>query len=143
MLQLDISLVYQIVLFAVLWLVLKRWWFDPALAVVRERTLRSEGALAEARAVREEAARLRREHEQALAQARLEAQREVQEILRASEQEQRRLIEEATTDAEQTLRAARARIAEDIAAARRSLHGEVDALAQEVARVVLGRPVRS
>jgi len=141
MLQLDASLVYQIVLFVALWLLLKRLWFDPAMAVLKERTVRSEGAIAEARKVREEAERLRRDHEAALAQARVEAQREVQEILRASEQEQRRLIDEATAEAQQTLADARVRIAEDVAAARKHLRADVDGIAREIARAVMGRTV--
>jgi F-type H+-transporting ATPase subunit b len=141
MLALDASLVYQIVLFVALWLILKRLWFDPAMAVVKERARRSEGALAEARTVREEAERMRREHAAALAEARAEAQREVQEIMRAAEQEQRRLVDEANASAQKTLTEVRARVAEDVDAARQSLRADVDAIARQIAHAVLGRAV--
>lgn len=141
MLALDASLVYQIVLFVALWLVLKRLWFDPAMVVVKERAKRSEGAVAEARAAREEAEHLRRDHTAALEQARVEAQREVQEMMRAAEQEQRRLIEEANADAQKALADVRARVAEDVAAARQTLRADVDGIAREIARTVLGRAV--
>jgi F0F1-type ATP synthase membrane subunit b/b' len=42
----DYTFVVQIALFVALWIVLKRFWFDPALRIVRERAARSEGAIA-------------------------------------------------------------------------------------------------
>src|SRR5262245_58158627 len=91
----DYTFLLQIVLFVVLWVVLKRLWFDPALRVIRERAARSEGAVAEARAVQADAERLRGEHAAALDQARDEAHRETQEILRTAETEQKRLLDDA------------------------------------------------
>src|SRR5579883_2181145 len=89
MLKPEPAFYIQIVLFVGLWWVLRRWWFEPALRVIRERATRSEGALAEARAVEAEAERLAREHAAALDRARHEAERDVQEILRAAEAEHR------------------------------------------------------
>src|SRR5579875_1376170 len=136
MLKPEPAFYIQIVLFVGLWWVLRRWWFEPALRVIRERATRSEGALAEARAER-----LAREHAAALARARHEAERDVQEILRAAEAEQRRTIAEATAEAERMLAEARGRIAEEVAAARRELHGQVRVIARAVAEKVLGRTV--
>jgi F-type H+-transporting ATPase subunit b len=90
----------QIVIFLVLWAVLRRLWFQPVALVLRERTARSEGAVAEAEAVRSEADRLRAEHARAIDEARTAAQRDVQEILRAAEAEQKRIVAEAHADAE-------------------------------------------
>src|SRR6266446_1363426 len=81
MLNVDYTLLVQIPIFIILWMLLKRFWFDPALRIIRERTARSEGAIAEARAIQADAERLRAEHAAALDQARAEAAREVQEIL--------------------------------------------------------------
>src|SRR5881628_507019 len=91
----DYTFLVQIAIFLVLWLVLKRLWFDPALRIVRARRARSEGAIAEARALQAEAERMRAEHAAALDDARAEAEREVQEIVRHAEIEQRRLIGDA------------------------------------------------
>jgi F-type H+-transporting ATPase subunit b len=141
MLKPEPAFYIQIVLFVGLWWVLRRWWFEPALRVLRERATRSEGALAEARAVEAEAARLAREHAAALDRARHEAERDVQEILRAAEAEQKRTIAEATAEAERMLAEARGRIAEEVATARRELHGQVRVIARAVAEKVLGRAV--
>jgi F-type H+-transporting ATPase subunit b len=137
----DQTFLIQIVLFVALWLVLKRWWFEPALRVLRERTARSEGAIREAQAVQAEVERLRREHAAALEVAKAEAQREVQDMIRAAETEHKRVVSEASAEANRTLTEARAQIAEQVAAARRDLRGQVQDIAREVTRKVLGRAV--
>ncbi len=141
MLELNYSLALQVVLFLVLWAVLKRFWFEPAMRVIKERARRSEGEIEKARALEAEVARLRQEHEGAVQRARNEAQREVAEIMRRAEAEQKQLIAEANQDAQRTLTDVRSRVAEDIAAARKSLSDDVGSLAGEIARRVLGRTV--
>ena len=137
----DYTFLLQIVLFVALWVILKRLWFDPALRIIRERTGRSEGAIAEARAVQADAERLRVEHAAALDRARDEAHREMQEIVRGAETTQKRLLDEARADAQRTLGEARSRIAEEVADARRALRAEAEVIAREVVQKVLGRPV--
>jgi len=139
--KLQLPFFVQVPLFLALWMVLHRLWIGPALKVIHERAKRSEGAIAEARSVQAEAERLRTEHAAALAETRTEVQREVQEMLRQAEVEQRRLIETATGDAHRYLSDARTQIAEEVATARRTLRGEVQTIAREVARTILGRAV--
>ncbi len=138
---LQLPFFVQVPLFLALWMVLYRLWFGPALKVIHERAKRSEGAIAEARTVQAEAERLRAEHAAALAATRVEAQREVQEMLRQAEVEQRRVIDTATQEAHRHLAEARSQIAEEVATARRSLRSEVEAIAREVARTIVGRAV--
>lgn len=141
MLELNYSLVLQIVLFVALWAALKRFWFDPAMRLLAERQRHSEGEVEKARVLEAEVERLRREHNAALQRARSEVQREVAEIMRHAEAEQKQLLAQASEDAQRTLASIRARVAEDVAAARKSLSAEVGAIAHEVARQVLGRTV--
>jgi F-type H+-transporting ATPase subunit b len=141
MLELNYSLVLQIVLFVALWVALKRLWFDPAMRLLAERQRRSEGEVEKARALEAEVERLRREHSAALQRAKSEAQREVAEIMRQAEAEQKQLIAQATEDAGRMLTEMRSRVAEDVAAARKSLSAEVGVIAREVARQVVGRAV--
>lgn len=136
----DITFYIQIGLFVILWMALKRLWFDPALRIIQERAARSGGALAEARSLEAEVAGLRREHALAIETAKGEAQREMQDILRRAEAEQKRLIEGARDEARRTLAEARSRVAEEVAAARRTLQDSAGEIAQLVARKVLGRP---
>ncbi len=51
----DWTFLFQIFLFLVLWIFLKRLLFDPVLSVLEGRKGRSEGTLEEARRSREEA----------------------------------------------------------------------------------------
>jgi F-type H+-transporting ATPase subunit b len=137
----DYTFVVEIVIFVVLWLVLRRFWFAPALRIIHERTRRSEGAIEEARAIQAEAERLRAEHAAALDQARSEAQREMQDVLRAVEAEQKQQLAEARDDAQRTLTEVRARISEEVTAARAGLREQAREIARDVARVILGRAV--
>ena len=141
MLELNYSLALQIVIFLILWAALKSLWFDPAMRVIKERTRRSEGEVAKARALEGEVARLRQEHDTAVQRARADAQREVADIIRRAEAEQKQLIAQANEDAQRTLNEVRVRVAEDIAGARRTLQDEVGTIAREVAHQVLGRAV--
>jgi F-type H+-transporting ATPase subunit b len=134
-------LVPIVILFVVLWVLMRRWWIEPALQLLKERSARSEGAMREAQAVQAEAERLRQQHAAALGETRAEAQREVQDILRAAEAEHKRLVTEAAEDAQRVLSEVRGRISEEIAAARRALQGDVNLIARDVAAKVLGRAV--
>ena len=141
MLDLNYSLAVQALIFVALWLALKWLWFDPALRVLKERSARSQGQVAVARELEAEVARLRQEHDVAIRQAKAETQREVAEMLRRAEAEQKQLIAHANEDAQHTLADVRGRVAEEVAGARKSLTGDVGAIAHEVARVVVGRAV--
>jgi F-type H+-transporting ATPase subunit b len=141
MLDLNYSLAVQAALFVALWLVLKWLWFDPAMKLIAERAIRSEGQVQEARALEAEIEKLRSERQAALQQARTEAQREVADIMRRAEAEQKQLIAQATDEAQRTLAEIRGRVAEEVAVARRTLSADVGTLAREVARKVLERAV--
>lgn len=131
----------QIVLFVGLWVALKRLWFEPALKVITAREKRSHGAVAEAKRVQADAERMRREHATAIDQAKVEAQREVQNMLRQAETEQRQIIARATEEAQRTVGEVREIVARDVAEARQRLQGDVRSIAAEVAKIVLGRAV--
>jgi F-type H+-transporting ATPase subunit b len=129
----------QFALFVALWAVLKRFWFDPALRIIQERKQRSEGAIVEARKIQAEVERLRQEQAAVLAQARAEAHREMQEMLRAADGEQKKLIDDARAEAQRTIDDVRTRLAEDVANARRTLRDAAGEIARLVAAKVLGR----
>ena len=135
------TLLVQAAIIVVLWIVLGRLWFGPALRVIRERSARSEGALEKARAIQAEAEALRARHASAIEEARTDAQRDMEEVIRGAEADQRKLIGEARDEAQRVLTDARGKIAEDVAAARQELRSQADHIAREVARKVLGRSV--
>jgi F-type H+-transporting ATPase subunit b len=135
------TLLVQATIIVVLWVVLGRLWFGPAMRVIRERSARSEGALEKARAIQAEAEALRARHAAAIEEARAESQKESEEVWRAADAEPRKLLGEARDEAQRVLTDARGRIAEEVASARQELRKQADHIAKEVARTVLGRPV--
>jgi len=135
------TLLVQATIIVVLWVVLGRLWFGPAMRVIRERGARSEGALEKARAIQAEAETLRARHAAAIEEARAESQKDTEEIMRAADAEQRKLLGEARDEAQRVLTDARGRIAEEVASARQELRKQADHIAKEVARTVLGRSV--
>lgn len=137
----DYTFVVQIVLFLVLWQILRRMWFEPALRIMRERVRRSEGAIAEARAIQADVERLRAEHTTKLDAARSEAAQEMREMLQRAEAEQKRMLLEAHEDAHRTLSEMRVRIAEEVTVARAALREQARAIARDAVRVILGRAV--
>jgi F-type H+-transporting ATPase subunit b len=130
------TLLVQATIIVVLWVVLGRLWFGPAMRVIRERSARSE-----ARAIQAEAEALRARHAAAIEEARTESQKETEEIMRAADAEQRKLLGEARDEAQRVLTDARGRIAEEVASARQELRKQADQIAKDVARTVLGRSV--
>jgi F-type H+-transporting ATPase subunit b len=135
------TLLVQATIIVVLWVVLGRLWFGPAMRVIRERSARSEGALEKARAIQTEAEALRARHAAAIDEARAESQKETEEVMRAADAEQRKLLGEARDEAQRVLTDARGRIAEEVATARQELRKQADHIVKEVARTVLGRSV--
>ena len=110
MISVDLSLVVQIVLFLILWSILRRVLFGPVGRLMAERERRTEGAHAEARALSDEGKALQEQYDAAIAKARAEGEAIKGEI---REEAQR---------------------ARNVIAA-----GNAEALAQEMAEKVLGR----
>jgi F-type H+-transporting ATPase subunit b len=132
-------LIIEATIFVVLWIVLNRLWFGPAMRVIHERNTRSAGALEKARTIQAEAETLRARHAAAIEEARADAHRDMEEVIRAAHAEQRKVIGDARDEAHRVLTDARGKIAEEVAAARQELRAQAESIAKEVARKVLGR----
>ena len=65
----DYTIVYQIILFLILWAILSKVLFHPYLALLDERERKTAGALREASDLEREGERLRVEYEEKIAQA--------------------------------------------------------------------------
>jgi F-type H+-transporting ATPase subunit b len=132
-------LLVQAAIFVVLWFLLARLWFGPAMRLIHERNARSAGAIEKANAVQAEAEALRARHATAIEDARAEAHRDMEQLVRGAQAEQRKAIEAAHDEAHRVLTDARGKIAEEVAAARQELRNQAEQIANEVARKVLGR----
>ena len=141
MLSIDQSLIFQAVLFLALWMFLRKFLFEPHLAVMQQRTQRSEGALKEAQQVRADAESIEERYKSQLAQTRTGTMQQVDTVYRAAEEQVKALTDAARTEANQTLATMRVSLQQEIAAAKQDLEARVPEFARTIAEKLLGRPL--
>ena len=141
MLSIDQSLIFQAVLFLALWMFLRKFLFEPHLAVMQQRTQRSEGALKEAQQVRADAESIEEHYKSQLAQTRTGTMQQVDTVYRAAEEQAKALTDAARTEANQTLATMRVSLQQEIAAAKQDLEARVPEFARTIAEKLLGRPL--
>ena len=141
MLSIDQSLIFQAVLFLALWMFLRKFLFEPHLAVMQQRTQRSEGALKEAQQVRADAESIEERYKSQLAQTRTGTMQQVDTVYRAAEERAKALTDAARTEASQTLATMRVSLQQELAAAKQDLEARVPEFARTIAEKLLGRPL--
>jgi len=140
-LSIDQSLIFQAVLFLALWMFLRKFLFEPHLAVMQQRTQRSEGALKEAQQVRADAKSIEERYKSQLAQTRTGTMQQVDTVYRAAEEQAKALTDAARTEANQTLATMRVSLQQEIAAAKQDLEARAPEFARTIAEKLLGRPL--
>jgi F-type H+-transporting ATPase subunit b len=140
-LSIDQSLIFQAVLFLALWMFLRKFLFEPHLAVMQQRTQRSEGALKEAQQVRADVESIEERYKSQLAQTRTGTMQQVDTVYRAAEEQAKALTDAARTEANQTLATMRVSLQQEIAAAKQDLEARVPEFARTIAEKLLGRPL--
>ena len=141
MISLDISILYQIVLFIILWLILNRVLFKPYLKLLEAREQRTTGAQLDCSDLEHEGARLRAQYEEQIAQARAAGYAVKEAILQNGRLEREKILAEAREEAAKTLERARREIAIAVEQERRIATAEAAALAADMASKALGRKV--
>lgn len=141
MISLDISILYQVVLFVISWLFLKKILFQPYLKLLEERERKTTGAQHDSTDLEREGARLRAQYEEKIAQAQAAAQAAKEEILQSGRLEREKILGEARAEAAQILEHVRQEIAAAVGEERRRAAAEASALAAEMASKALGRKV--
>jgi F-type H+-transporting ATPase subunit b len=141
MISLDISILYQVILFVLLWLVLNKILFQPYLQLLSEREQKTTGAQHDSSDLEHEAAALRAQYEEKIARARSTAAAERERILQIAREERESILGQARQDAEQHLARVRQEIATALETERRLASVEAVAIAGEIAGKLLGRKV--
>lgn len=141
MISLDISILYQVILFVLLWLILNRVLFQPYLKLLDERERRTSGAQHDSTELEHEGARLRAQYEEKIAQAQSVAAVAREGILQVAREEREKILGQARQEAEQTLAQRRQEIASALVSERRLAAAEAATLAADIAGKVLGRKV--
>ena len=142
LIELNGSLLVQLVSFLLLLAVLYRFVYRPLIAALEARSGAIRQQLAEAQAAREAAQRQLAEFEAKLQAAHAEAQTTRERALREAAETRERLTAEARREATRLLEAARAEIQQDVRRARGELRAEVGALAVEIAERLIQKSLR-
>ena len=141
MISLDISVLYQIIIFVLLWLALSKILFRPYLNLLDERERRTTGAQHDSGELEREGARLKAEYEEKLAQARAAGTATKDAIVQEGRQERERVLQQARDEAARTLEGARREVQSQLDQERQLLASEVAEVARDMVSKILGRRV--
>ncbi|MBI2205479.1 MAG: F0F1 ATP synthase subunit B [Candidatus Rokubacteria bacterium] len=142
LINVDKSLIIQILNFGILLFVLHRILYKPFLAKMDERTQAIKKSLDEAQAARAEAARQQEENAARLATAHREAGMIREQALREASEESRKQIETAGAQARKLVEDTRAQMDAEVRRAREDLRREVAEIATAVAEKLVRRSLR-
>jgi F-type H+-transporting ATPase subunit b len=141
MISVDFSIVYQIVIFFVLWAILSKVLFRPYIGLLEKRERATSGASHDSEALEREGARLKAQYEERLAQAQAAAAAVKEGILQEARQQRERIIGEAREQAAAFLEKTRQEIQAQVDQERRRAIAEIGELARDMAAKILGRSV--
>src|SRR5918995_2386124 len=141
MISLDYSVVYQIVLFLLLWIVLSKVLFRPYLRLLEERKRRTSGAQQDATALEHEGAQLRAQYEEKIAQAQAAGYAAKDAVLQQARHQREGLLTQAREEAMGMLEAVRREVESQMQKERQLAAAEVGTVAQQMVHKILGRQV--
>jgi F-type H+-transporting ATPase subunit b len=141
MINVDLSLVLQIILFLIFWAILRRILFAPMARLMEEREKRTDGVQEQARAMLEEGKQLQAKYEAAIAKARAEGESIKSEIRAEAARARELIVAQGYEAATQTSQNMRAEIHRELEEARKTIVQEAESLAYDMAEKVLGRKV--
>ena len=139
MTNVDFSLAVQIILFLILWSILRRVLFGPVGRLMAERDRRTEGAQAEARSMLEEGKELQERYDAAIAKARSEGEAIKAEIRDEALKARNVMLSQGRDAATEKIQEIREEVRKELEEARGVASANADALAQQMAEKVLGR----
>jgi F-type H+-transporting ATPase subunit b len=141
MIALDSSVVWQILLFLVLWLIVTKILFRPYMALLEEREQKTTGAYEHSSSLEHEAERLRAQYEQAIADAVAAGQVSKEAIVQEGRQQREALLSDAREEAARMLERVRLEIQSQLTRERELALREADAVAHDMVAKILGRRV--
>jgi F-type H+-transporting ATPase subunit b len=141
MISLDISVVYQIILFVVLFLILNKILFQPYLHLLEERERKTTGAQHDSADLEHEGARLRAQYEEKIAQAEAAGYAAKEAILQEGRQQRERILSQAREEAAHILEGVRRELATAMEHEKPLAAAEAAVIAGEMVSKVIGRRV--
>ena len=141
MISLDISILYQIILFVILLVILNKLFFKPYLQLLDQREYRTTGAEHDSADLEHEGARLRAQYEEKIDQAQTAGYTAKDAILQDARQQREKILTQARQEAAGQLDQTRREVALALQRERQLAAVEATAVAQEMVNKVLGRTV--
>lgn len=141
MIVLDYTILYQVILTVLLWLVLSKLVFQPYLKMFEQREQKTLGATHEAANLEREGARLKAEYEERIAQAQESGRVAKEAILQAAREQRDQILSAARDEASAVLERVREDIRRQLESERRAVAANAAAVAQSMASRILGRNV--
>ncbi|MHB8763903.1 MAG: F0F1 ATP synthase subunit B family protein [Deferrisomatales bacterium] len=141
MINLNATLLVQLVNFLLLMFLLDRLLFRPMVRVLEERKERTEGRRKKAAQADAEAESVWATYQKRIQDAKTAADRLRADVARQAEAERQRLVDAATGEAEKAVTTVRARVKAEAAEARKVLEADARRLAADAAHRILGRSV--
>lgn len=139
MLDINATLLVQIVNFIVLLAVLKKFAWGPLLKTMHERSAKIEKNILDADADRMKAAELKKEYEEQLSKARLKAQEITDAAAARADQETHEQKEAAKLEIEKMKETARAHLEQEREEAAKEMKGQMVTMALAAAAKLMGR----
>lgn len=141
MIDINVSLLYQLVNFIVLLVALNYILFKPVRQVMQEREQGISSAFSDAKAARDRMQNLLEQYNASLAEAKQKASATFNEIYQQGIDAQREMVSAERAKAGEMLDTARSDVAAAADAARAELKSEAERLSQEITSKLLGRAV--
>ncbi|MBP1714431.1 MAG: F0F1-type synthase, beta subunit [Deltaproteobacteria bacterium] len=142
MIELNFTLVIQLVIVLSLMAILTQILFKPFLKVLQERRNRIEGAEKKAKDLQQQAEQLIERYREAIASGQAQGAGIRDEIRRTSLAEETEILQKAMDQANRLIQEVKARIAEEARAARADLRLQAQNLSREITEKILGRSVQ-
>ena len=141
MIHLDHSIIYQVVLFVVLWLILNKLLFQPYLRLLEEREDKTTGAQHDSVDLEHEGAKLKAQYDEKMAQGQAAGYAAKEAINQDARQQREKILGLARDEATRALDQVRQEVATAMEQEKRLAAAEVSAVAADMVNKVLGRRV--
>lgn len=139
MINLDKTLIIQMINFLILLLILNRLFYKPILGILEKRKNHIRQSEETVEELETRASEQWEAYERQLQEAKIEANLERERIKGEGLETQKKLLEEVRADASRATEDARKRIEEETSKARDLLRDQVKGVASEMAEKILGR----
>ena len=141
MIELNFTLIIQLVIVLSLMAILTQILFKPFLSVLQERRNRIEGAEKRAKDLQQQAEELIERYREAIAAGQAQGAGIRDEIRKTSLAEETEILQKAMDEANRLIQEVKTRISEEARAARVDLRLQAHNLSREITEKILGRSV--